>query len=442
MQFASEKILILGDRDDHVLAAVAAARPDASIVRAASIFDGLAELHAGPFSAVVAAVEPMERRPEPAVRALRQLVGNKARVFLYGNTTLEPLSRKMLNHGVDDYFVTPADAGEIREIFDSAPSEPRDAPTPAPADRAADALVTNQSPDGMIDADALLQVALDALLDHPQASANQLAKQLTTRLPLGSNIRWVMPNAKAAPSPLAIPIRNAAGMAGHLDIEGESDIHRALLGRLAPVFTKVAMIEERHALMQKLAITDDLTGLYNCRYFNHFLRGILEKAKARRFAVTLLLFDIDNFKRYNDTFGHGVGDEILRQTASLMRRCCRDHDHVARIGGDEFAVVFWEKDAPRVPYDQQTAHGRVPSTPMIIAQRFRKLLGSSEFSALGPAGKGVLTISGGMAVYPFDGQSPAELIKAADEAQMFGAKKSGKNSIALVGEGGTIFAGE
>ena len=79
---------------------------------------------------------------------------------------------------------------------------------------------------------------------------------------------------------------------------------------------------------------------------------------------------------------------------------------------------------------------------MIIAQRFRKLLGSSEFSALGPAGKGVLTISGGMAVYPFDGQTPADLIKAADEAQMFGAKKSGKNSIALVGEGGTIFAGE
>lgn len=439
MQFASEKILLLGDRDDHVMAAVAAARPEASIVRASTLFDGLAELHAGPFSAVVAAVEPIERRPEPAVRAMRALVGNKARVLLYGNTTLEPLSRKMLAHGVDDYFVTPADPGEIRGIFESSPDESRDEEPTPPATRDPSETISENA----IDTDSLLQAALTALLDHPQASAAQFAKLLGAHLPHPSMLKWLPANTKLTPSPLAIPIRNAQAVAGFLDIDGNTDAHRALLGRLAPIFTKVAQIEERHGLMQKLAITDDLTGLYNCRYFNHFLGRILERAKAGRFAVTLLLFDIDDFKRYNDTFGHGVGDEILRQTASLMKRCCRDHDLVARIGGDEFAVVFWEKDAPRVPYDQQSLrHNRVPSTPMIIAQRFRKLLGSSEFSALGPAGKGELTISGGMAVYPFDGQSPAELIKAADEAQMFGAKKSGKNSIALVGEGGTIVAGE
>ncbi len=97
----------------------------------------------------------------------------------------------------------------------------------------------------------------------------------------------------------------------------------------------------------ELAITDELTGLYNGRYFRHFLSRIIERGRAMRFPVTLLLFDIDDFKKYNDKFGHGVGDEILSQTATLMRRCCRDHDLVARIGGDEFAVVFWEKEGPR-----------------------------------------------------------------------------------------------
>ena len=59
----------------------------------------------------------------------------------------------------------------------------------------------------------------------------------------------------------------------------------------------------------------------------------------------MLLFDIDNFKKYNDEFGHGVGDEILRQTAG-DGDCFREHDVVARISGDEFAVVFWEKEGP------------------------------------------------------------------------------------------------
>jgi GGDEF domain-containing protein len=439
MQLATENILLLGDRDGHVLEAIRAARPDATIVRADTLFDGLAELHAAPFSAVVAAVEPMERRPEPAVRAIRQLVGVKARLLLYGNTTLEPLSRKMLSVGVDDYFVTPADPAELRQVFSTPaheePTEPQTVATP-------EAIAATH---GTISADELLQSALDVMLDHPQASTAQLAKRLSMRMPRGTRIRYATA-ASATLSPLAVPIRNATQVAGHLDVDGDAldDAARiALLARLAPVFGKVALLEQRHALMQKLAITDELTGLYNARYFHHFLSRMMEKARAKRFAVTLLLFDIDNFKRYNDQFGHGVGDEILRQTASLMRRCCRDHDLVARIGGDEFAVVFWEKDAPRVPYDPHAApHSRVPSTPMIIAQRFRKLLGSSEFSALGPAGKGVLTISGGMAVYPFDGHTPAELIKSADAAQMFGAKKSGKNSIALVGDDGTFFAGE
>src|SRR6185436_553464 len=103
--------------------------------------------------------------------------------------------------------------------------------------------------------------------------------------------------------------------------------------------------------LQKLAITDDLTVLDNARYFRHLLAAMRGKAGDVGCPVTLLLFDIDGFKSYNDTFGHKMGDEILRQTAELMKRCVRDHDLVARLGGDEFAVVFWEKEGPRQPRD-------------------------------------------------------------------------------------------
>lgn len=428
MRLEGDHILLIGDRDRHVHEAIETALPQTQIVRAHSIFDGLAELHAQPFSAVVSSVEPIERRPEPAVATLRQLAGS-GRIILFGHTTLEPLARKMINFGVDDYFVTPADPEEVKQLLKPPPT----AAAPGPVSIAPPQAPSQTAPTPS----DLLDLAMDALINQPQASVVKLAEALSGKLGTGLSLRLTREPALSQPS-ISHPVRNTHQIVGHLHLLGEGvwedASSRALLHQLASVFSKVAVLEERHAMMQRLAITDELTSLHNCRYFHHFLNRIIEKAKVKRFAVTLLLFDIDNFKRYNDQYGHGVGDEILRQTASLMRRCCRDHDLVARIGGDEFAVIFWEKDAPRVPRDPQAASsGRVPSTPMIIAQRFRKLLGSSEFNALGTLGQGQLTISGGMAVYPFDGQSPADLIKAADKAQMFGAKRGGKNRIHLVG---------
>ena len=85
-----------------------------------------------------------------------------------------------------------------------------------------------------------------------------------------------------------------------------------------------------------------MTGLKNRRYIREFTRQIIEYARKENGRVTLLVFDIDDFKKYNDTYGHTAGDEILKQAASLMHRCCRPHDVVGRIGGDEFAVVFWD----------------------------------------------------------------------------------------------------
>jgi two-component system, cell cycle response regulator len=130
----------------------------------------------------------------------------------------------------------------------------------------------------------------------------------------------------------------------------------------------------------------------------------------------------------------------LKQTATLIRRCCREHDLVARLGGDEFAVVFWEKEGPRQPRDPQQAPAaphRPPQAPTLVLERFRRLLETSEFSGLGPTGKGTLTISGGVAVFPYHANTMEELIDLADRRLMFGAKQAGKNSIFLVGGGDT-----
>src|SRR5205807_9587905 len=136
-------------------------------------------------------------------------------------------------------------------------------------------------------------------------------------------------------------------------------------------------------------------------YFRHFLSKIIEGAKTARFPVTLLLFDIDDFKKYNDEYGHAMGDEILRQTAQLMRRCCREHDLVARIGGDEFAVVFWDKEGPRQPREPRPGVPyRPPQTPLEIFERFKKLIATRAFPVLGQQGKGVLGVSAGLAVFP------------------------------------------
>jgi diguanylate cyclase (GGDEF)-like protein len=186
--------------------------------------------------------------------------------------------------------------------------------------------------------------------------------------------------------------------------------------------------------LTRLATEDDLTGLKNRRYAREFLRQIIERAKQENMQLTLLVFDIDNFKHYNDVYGHAAGDDILRQAATLMRSCCRKHDVVARIGGDEFAVIFW--DAPKeseIESGRRLARAAHPHEIFFIAERFRRELNLSHLPSLGHEGRGVLTISGGLAGFDRDGSTVEELFEQADKA-LLEAKRSGKNRIYLVGE--------
>ncbi|MDB5302678.1 MAG: hypothetical protein JWM97_227 [Phycisphaerales bacterium] len=447
VRLTHERVLLIGDVQLQLQSALAEALPGAQVTSVATVFDGIAELATGSFTAVLAAAEPIERRPEAAVRTLRELAGD-GRLVLFGHPTLELLSQKMLQFGCDDYIITPAGAAELQQMFGRPPmriSPPATADEAPASDQEPAAGETEASPLDLLASLPYAEIFLDAMLQNPHNAPAAAVSQINERLGSSLAMRYV----RKKDGPIEIPqgwvavsqtVRVSNEEAGTLHLLSEPEpaqdeaSARHLLAQIAQLFGKVASLQDRHNRLQKLAITDEMTGLYNARYFRHFLTRIIDRAKLMRFPVTLLLFDIDDFKKYNDLYGHGAGDEILKQTAQLMRRCCREHDLVARIGGDEFAVVFWDKEGPRQPLEpgKQVGVSRPPQTPLQIFERFKKLIASSDFSGLGQSGVGRLSVSGGLAVFPYDAQDVNELIKAADDCLMFGAKQSGKNTIYLV----------
>jgi diguanylate cyclase (GGDEF)-like protein len=183
----------------------------------------------------------------------------------------------------------------------------------------------------------------------------------------------------------------------------------------------IALAEQQRQL-REAAFTDSLTGAWNRRYFDRYLDNCLTEAAKHRQPVTILLFDVDDFKLFNDQHGHAVGDEILRATVRLLKTCVRPSDRVCRIGGDEFAVVFYEPDGPREAGSNQ------PTSIFDIARRFQKRVQTEEFSVLGANSPGPLAISGGLATFPWDGRSPSELLASADRL-LIESKSAGKNAI-------------
>ena len=142
-----------------------------------------------------------------------------------------------------------------------------------------------------------------------------------------------------------------------------------------------------------------------------------------------VMIDLDGFKHFNDTYGHSAGDQIIRETGRLFRQHCRQHDIVSRYSGDEFAVVFWDAEEPRVSGSQH------PTSPLTVLRRFKKSLETHAFPKLGAEARGCITVSGGLATYPWDAKDAQGLIDKADQA-MLQAKRDGKNRIYLLGAEG------
>jgi two-component system cell cycle response regulator len=198
---------------------------------------------------------------------------------------------------------------------------------------------------------------------------------------------------------------------------------RALADYARLIEAVVAQAREQ-AHWQDLAWRDDLSGLRNRRYFDATLDELLAQANQQRRRVTVILFDIDDFKSYNDAYGHETGDALIREVALLLTRCSRESDVVARYGGDEFAIVMWDSEQPRVPGSQH------PRDALDVAERFQTVIREHEFKCVGPGAPGPVTLSGGLACFPWDGKTRAEIVRAADAA-LLAAKRNGKDHIEL-----------
>jgi len=183
-------------------------------------------------------------------------------------------------------------------------------------------------------------------------------------------------------------------------------------------------LADQHAQLRALAFTDSLTGAWNRRYFDKYLSSALHEARAKRHSLTLMIFDIDDFKQYNDAYGHAAGDEILTETIRLLKSYVRPSDKVCRIGGDEFAVIFYDSSGPRDPASHH------PRSIFQIARRFQKQIADHNFPTLAAHAKGSLTISGGLATFPWDAHNAEELVERADHLALV-SKKQGKNVLSI-----------
>ncbi|OGK09182.1 MAG: hypothetical protein A2W80_02065 [Candidatus Riflebacteria bacterium GWC2_50_8] len=223
---------------------------------------------------------------------------------------------------------------------------------------------------------------------------------------------WV----KTAGNLLALPLSGDKGILGVLYlVDHPQGFSEADVELLSDISVQIAIAIQK-AQLHQLAITDGLTGLYIHRYFQLRLDAALTKARRRQEPVSLILFDVDHFKKFNDTWGHQIGDKVLKQVAEITAATVREGiDLAARYGGEEFTVIM----------PNTSLEGAVQ-----LAERIRTNI---EQATLVQDEKTIsITISLGCAAFPEHAVDKENLIKAADEA-LYRAKQAGRNCTVAAG---------
>jgi diguanylate cyclase (GGDEF)-like protein len=205
--------------------------------------------------------------------------------------------------------------------------------------------------------------------------------------------------------------------AGDLDVQVPV-VDRSEVGYLTSVFNHMVtrLREGRDALaarnreLQELSITDGLTGLHNHKHLLETLDAEAARSRRLQHQFSILMVDIDHFKRYNDTYGHQAGDQVLARVSALFKETIRSIDYAARYGGEEFLLLLHE-----VGLDGA----------MRAAERVRQRVAGEKFGEEPPI---AVTVSIGVAEFPGHGETARALIAAADAA-LYEAKRSGRNRV-------------
>ncbi len=225
-------------------------------------------------------------------------------------------------------------------------------------------------------------------------------------------LREVNPAAPAGTETIAwAPLRTEQGVIGAVLVE---DLPADRVETLAIVADQLALQLARvrfYQVVEAMAVTDSLTGLFVRRYFNEFAAEELRRSHHHRLPCAILMVDLDQFKAKNDAYGHLVGDVVLRETAQLLRQNIRGMDLVARYGGEEFICLLVETD---------------PQRAMGAADRLREVVEMHPIRAYDEVLR--QTISLGVSCFPDDGTTLQDLIARADAA-LYAAKRAGRNRV-------------
>ena len=219
-----------------------------------------------------------------------------------------------------------------------------------------------------------------------------------------------------AKSALAVPLFVTGKVRGSLQLfSSAANAYSQEDAQLLWVFSLVAenLLTREYSgeSLMRFAFTDYLTGLRTRGYFEQQLDLEFKRAERRRQKFALLMIDIDHFKNLNDTYGHHVGDQVLREVASILVKDMREVDTVARYGGEEFVIIL--------PETTETA-------ALFVAERLRRAVEKAKFFAGSPGAIQHLTISVGLAVYDRDARFKRDLIELSDAA-LYAAKHEGRN---------------